>query len=83
MMYRHRQCGKPYLVNARCGKAVSAHNSKMRHQNETLYFRCSSIPRLAMESLFQITETAIRWLKVQLEKLKYEASSAKSGSVRL
>jgi hypothetical protein len=46
----------------------------------------SMISHIRTESFFQITETVIKWLEVQLEKLKYgalNASSSKSGSVRL
>jgi hypothetical protein len=48
----------------------------------------SMISYIRTENFFQITETAIKWLEVQLEKMKYGAlvpgaSAAKSGSLRL
>jgi hypothetical protein len=37
------------------------------------------ISYISTEGFFQITETAIKWLKVRLEKWKYGALSASSA----
>jgi hypothetical protein len=44
----------------------------MGHQNKMPFY--SMISYIRMESFFPITETAIKWLKVQLGKLKYGAT---------